>query len=279
MLGLSRWTSFGGSYRTIQRFFNTPFNWPSIRWLLVRDNLQNENDTVVIAADEVTVTKSGKKTYGIGRFFSSLYGKKVSSLCFQSLSLVSVKNRRSSPIMMEQVMPDVIKSSSALTKSIPNTKKAKNTSPGRPLGSKNKNRKEIELSPYVQNTLNSLLTLVNTDISLVYFFFDGAFGNNDALQMVRQCQLHLISKMRHDSALYLPYVGKYSGRGLCQKYGKKLNCRAIAKKYLKSTSVDGNIRTDISQCNVWHKLFADRLNVVIIKKTHLKTGKAAHVIL
>lgn len=85
----------------------------------------------------------------------------------------------------------------------------------------------------MQNALKSLLTLVNTDITLVYFVFDGAFGNNDALQMVRQCHLHLISKMRHDSALYLPYAGKYSGRGPRRKYGKKLNCRVVAKKYLK----------------------------------------------
>ncbi len=66
MLGLSRWTSYGGSYRTIQRFFNTKFNWPSIRWLFIRCHLQDENDTILIAGDEVNVTKSGKKTYGIG---------------------------------------------------------------------------------------------------------------------------------------------------------------------------------------------------------------------
>jgi len=97
--------------------------------------------------------------------------------------------------------------------------------------------------------------------------------------MVRQCELHLISKMRHDSALYLPYTGKYSGRGPRRKYGKKLNCRAIAKKYLKSASIDCNIRTCIYQLNVWHKLFADMLNVIIIVKTNLNTGQVAHVIL
>jgi putative transposase len=131
----------------------------------------------------------------------------------------------------------------------------------------------------VQATLKNLLNLVNSDINLVYFLFDGAFGNNDALQMVRQCELHLISKMRYDSALYLPYVGKYSGRGPLRSYEKKLNCRALPKKYLKSASIDGKIRTCIYQVNVWHKLFADMLNVVIVVKTNLKTGQTAHVIL
>ena len=180
MLGLSRWTSTGGSYRTIQRFFNTKFNWPLIRWLFVRHHLQEKDDTILVAGDEVNVTKSGKKTYGLGRFFSSLYGKTVPSLYFLNLSLISVKNRRSSPIMMEQVMPFVLKSSKNQTKSI-QSKKNEKTKFGRPSGSKNKNRKTVERSRYlqfVQATLKSLLNLVNTDISLVYFVFDGAFGNS-----------------------------------------------------------------------------------------------------
>ncbi len=217
MLGLSRWTSYGGSYRTIQRFFNTKFNWPSIRWLFIRCHLQDENDTILIAGDEVNVTKSGKKTYGIGRFFSSLAGKTIPSLYFLNLSLISVKNRRSSPLIMEQVMPELVKSSK---EKVSKTKKDKKAKPGRPTGSQNKNRKEVELSKYlqfVQAILKNLLNIVNTDISLVYFMFDGAFGNNDALQMVRQCELHLISKMRYDSALYFPYTGKYSGHGRRKK--------------------------------------------------------------
>ena len=85
--------------------------------------------------------------------------------------------------------------------------------------------------------------------------------------------------MRYDSALYFPYTGKYSGHGRRKKYGKRLNCRALPKKYQKSYSVEGDIRTCIYQVNVWHKLFADMLNVVIIVKTNLKTGQIAHVIL
>ena len=35
-LGLSRWTERGGSYRTVQRFFNTTLAWGPIHWLLIR---------------------------------------------------------------------------------------------------------------------------------------------------------------------------------------------------------------------------------------------------
>ena len=33
MLGLSRWTEKGGSYRTIQRFFSESLPWKAIQWL------------------------------------------------------------------------------------------------------------------------------------------------------------------------------------------------------------------------------------------------------
>ena len=36
MLGLSRWSEKGGSYKTITRFFNSIIDWGSINWLWVQ---------------------------------------------------------------------------------------------------------------------------------------------------------------------------------------------------------------------------------------------------
>lgn len=57
-----------------------------------------------LAADEVIVSKSGQKTYGIDRFFCLLQGKVIPGLSFLVMSLVSVKDRRSYPMMMEQIV-------------------------------------------------------------------------------------------------------------------------------------------------------------------------------
>jgi putative transposase len=154
--------------------------------------------------------------------------------------------------------------------------------PGRRKGSKNHNRRDVELSPYlqfVQHHLKNLLELIGPHLKLEHFVFDGAFGNNDAVQMVRQVGLHLISKLRHDSALYLPYHGPYSGRGPRKKYGDKINYQNIPETYLKTSSTDKDIETKIYQMKMWHKKFADLLNVVVIVKTNLKTHKVAHVVL
>ncbi len=70
MLGLSRWTGPGGSYRTIQRFFATTIPWASVLWLFFRQHLCASAAVYLLVGDEVVVTKAGTHTYGLDRFFS-----------------------------------------------------------------------------------------------------------------------------------------------------------------------------------------------------------------
>ena len=44
-------------------------------------------------------------------------------------------------------------------------------------------------------------------------------------------------------------------------------------------SIDEGIETNIYQLALWHKKFAEMLNVVVIVKTNLQTHKTAHVVL
>src|SRR6058998_196695 len=91
MRGMARWADKGGSYRTLQRFFTTSLSWGTLQWVLIRHHLFEHDDVLVMGGDEVVVTKSGKQTYGLDRFFSSLYGKVVPGLDFLSLSLITQK--------------------------------------------------------------------------------------------------------------------------------------------------------------------------------------------
>jgi putative transposase len=69
MLGLSRWTEKGGSYRTIQRLYHSVLPWKAIQWLFFRERFLKSEDEYIIAGDEVVISKAGKKTYGLERFF------------------------------------------------------------------------------------------------------------------------------------------------------------------------------------------------------------------
>jgi putative transposase len=75
------------------------------------------------------------------------------------------------------------------------------------------------------------------------------------------------------------YDSPYSGRGPRRKYGQKLDYQNIPSEYLKSKSVDEDIKTQIYQTPLWHKKFSDLLNIVVIVKTNLQTSKTAHVVL
>ncbi len=154
---------------------------------------------------------------------------------------------------------------------------------GRPKGSKNKVKSDqVELNPEllrIEQALKSLLETVGKALSLKYVVLDGHFGNYPSVFMVRNANLHLISKMRSDVALYPPFEGEYPGAGRPAKYGKKLNARKMDEKYLKATTVKDNLHTDIYQGIFYNKEFAFALNVVIILKTNLLTNAQAHVVL
>jgi len=104
MLSISRWAGEGGSYRSVQRFFNAIIDWKKAQWSLIRHFFLDISDTFILAGDETVVTKSGKKTFGLDRFFSSLFGKPVTGISIFTFSLVSVKWRISFPLLTQQMI-------------------------------------------------------------------------------------------------------------------------------------------------------------------------------
>jgi putative transposase len=280
MLGISRWAEKGGSYRTIQRFFNGTHDWSKLRWALIKQYLCIEGtDSVwLVAGDEVVVTKSGKETHGLAKFYSSIQKRPVSGLCFLNLSLVNAGTRKSYPLVVEQLVRDEVKCTAP--KAV--QKKEKKAKRGRPKGSKNKNRTDVEFSAFqlqLQGCIHQALLLLGCDITPCYFLYDGALGNNAGLQLVKQKGLHLISKLRHNSELYFQYTGAYAGSGAHKKYGDRMTVERLTDQYLRLKTVEKNIETCFYQIQVWHKHFPDLLNVVVIVKTNLKTGKSAKVLL
>jgi putative transposase len=131
----------------------------------------------------------------------------------------------------------------------------------------------------MQELIGQVLSLLGQSLKVRYWVFDGALGHNQAVQMTRRLGLALISKLRHNSALYLPYEGPYGGKGRRRKYGSRLDYRQLPEAYRKTTSVEGPLCTDIYQMTVWHKKFPDPLNVVVLVKTNQRTGARAHVVL
>ena len=279
MLGLSRWTGKGGSYRTIQRFFNAFIPWSEVFLQIFAQHLYQPEGEYILVGDESTVTKSGNETFGLDHFFSGVLNKVVKGIAIFSLSLVSVDERQSYPLQVEQVIRTEAEKAAKEKKAKrdPNAPKKKC---GRPKGSKNRDKTQVELIPElqrIQKMVKKQLEALQGLVSVRYLALDGHFGNNNALQMVLQCGLQLVSKLRHDAALFFRYDGPQKAKGPRKKYGQKIDYRNIPQKYLVEKSIEGNIETRIYQAEMLHRDFAQPINMVILTKINLKTGAFANV--
>ena len=264
--------------------FSTVLPWATLFWVLFRHHVHCPAEVYFVAGDEVIVTKAGQHTHGLDRFFSSLYGKPVPGLAFFTLSLVSVQQRRSFPMRVEQVVrSDAEKAASKAKRGLRASKAARaRRRPGRPKGRQNSPKATATPTPElvrITAMLTALLQWIATVLSVTYLVLDGHFGNHHALAMARQCGLHLISKLRCDAALYFPYTGPYAGRGPRRQYGHKVQYDHLPVQYLQETTVEGHIETRLYQMHLLHKEFTQPLNVVIIVKTNLRTQARAHVVL
>ena len=162
MLGISRWTDKGGSYRTIQRFFATDLDWMELLVKFFETHLFDLLGEWIVAGDGTTVTKSGHWTHGIGHFFSGILSKVVKGIEFFVFSLVNVRERKAYPLAIKQTVRSeaekaAIKERKARqAKKSKKTKKKKSNPSGRPKGSLNKDKNELKLSAELSR-INELL--------------------------------------------------------------------------------------------------------------------------
>jgi putative transposase len=285
-LGLSRWTDKGGSYRTIQRFFHTKIDWTKLQWLFFQNFLYRPSSVYLLAGDESVLSKSGKKSHGIGWFFSSILNTAIPGLAFFSIAIIDVAKRRAYPLAVKQVVRSEEEKEQTRKRKQKQKNKPKSDAPkrppGRPKGSKNKNKSDLTLSPELQRILaqgQEVMHLIQGKLSVAYFALDGHFGNAYATAMVRQMGLHIISKMQHNAQLYLLPTEEEKTERPRLKYGARLDYKHLPEHLLVSSTTEEGYCTQVYQATCLHKHFADLLNVVIIVRTHLESGRVGHVVL
>ena len=285
MLSISRWTQKGGRYRTINRFFATRLAWTE--WLVrfFETHLFNPDQEYILAGDETVVSKAGTETFGVDRFFSGLQSQVIKGLSFFVLSLCNVTERKSYPLSVKQMVRSEVEKAAIRErrkKAARKTGKPQGKPKGRKKGSLNKNRNELNLSAEllrINSLLSALLKLMRVFVAVKYLALDGHFGHQQAALMTRENDLHLISKLRRDAALYEKYAGVYGGRGARKKYGEKLNYAELPKKYLQKSERAGELITNYYQGIFLSKSFGGQLNVLLMEKINLKTEKVGQAIL
>ena len=274
MRGLSRWSERGGSYRTLQRFYQTPLSWAKLHWTLVKTHREESSGPYLLAGDEVVVSKSGHKTHGVGRFYSSLANGPIQSVSFLTLSLIDVEQRQSYPLQTEQLLP---KSAHPDSPEAPPKR-----GPGRPKGRKSYEKPDPTLSPLMQTLqvmLKATTARIGGHLQIKHVVLDGKFGNYPSTWTVRDAGFHIISKMRSDAALVHPYDGPKPKRGPTPRYGCAVNYAQLPDTDCVSTETSATHRIDTYHLRVYHRDYSDLLNVAIVVKTRLRDNQRRHVIL
>ena len=211
----------------------------------------------------------------------------VSGLEFFVFSLVDVAERKAYPLSVKQTVRSEAEKEAIKERKKKRAKKskiAKSQPKGRKKGSLNKDKNELNLSAElwrINELLSALVKLTRVFVRIKYVALDGHYAHRQAVLMAIANDLHLISKLRRDAALYEKYEGEYGGRGAKKKYGNRLKYDLLSIKYLKCVPRErvGEVITNYYQGVFLHKDFGQAINVVIIKKLNLKTRKAGHAIL
>lgn len=158
---------------------------------------------------------------------------------------------------------------------------------GRPKGSKNKPREESQSASY--QLLKTLLGLVGSnlrsflpDLQCFHLVLDGFYGHEAYLLLALDNQFNLVSKLKTNAHLILPYEGPQQARGRHKINGKKVDLTQLDDRYYRTTLEDtaSNVSTKVYQFTAkTPKIARHWLNVVVLVHTHQLTGRKSRTIL
>ena len=143
---------------------------------------------------------------------------------------MSVKERRSYPMVMEQIVRGDTRSSSPAASEPrgetqpPSQRRTPSQGESEPKQDAGAAQRYIHL----QTMLKALLTRVGDLIPLRYLVLDGTLDT--ILRLTQQCGVSLISKLRANTALYFPSTEPYAGRGRPRIYGQRFKPQQMDTK-------------------------------------------------
>ena len=290
-LGISRWTEKGGSYRTVHRLFHSDIDWDKALQQFYQSHHYDPATPNILIADETVVSKSGKITHGLDRFYSSMASKPIPGVAIFTIAMANTGQREAIPISIEQVIRTEEEKAAAnertkarrVASQLAKARKKENANAdapkkksGRPKGSKNKNKAETSLSPEllrISDQIKRVLDAKTGAQAVTHIAMDGHFGNHPACKMVRDTGLHLISKLRSDAKLFMEPTAKEKREYPRLKYGQRLVYENLPESARVLSIEKDGVREELYELMCLHADFPDKLRLSILVRTNLKTGK------
>ena len=192
-LHLSRWANI--SAKTLSRNFRKSFDFSKFNSLLV--DIFYPNQAFIIAIDCSYIAKSGKNSYGLGKFWSGCLQKAVKGLEISVIALVGINNKVCFSCSVQQS----------------------------PANLENENRIDFYLR---QLSENSIYLLKKSK----YVVVDGFYAKEKFLDKTALLGFFVITKLRNDANVQYIYTGEQKSRGRKRTNGGKVNWNDIENTFV-----------------------------------------------
>ena len=188
--------------KTHRNQMEQPFDWAGFNTELIRANCSLE---LIMAYDPSYLSKSGKKTPHIGRFWSGTAQTVKRGIEIGSLAVVDISN--GTAFSLEAIQT--------------------------PLIAKGSNHEESSIDHHLSVILNRVGEAKNLNIE--YIAVDGYFAKEKFVNGVTgNSHLHIICKFRQDANLRYAYHGpKHKGKGRPKQYDGKVNTSFIDRRKIR----------------------------------------------
>jgi hypothetical protein len=229
---LSRYCDY--SARTIARQFREPFDWPDFHQRVLMTALDPRSE-LVSAHEASFIPKSGKQTFGLGRFFNGCASRAERGLEMSTLAVVDVTRR------------------CALTLAVSQTPPGEDTTTAE--------QDETRVDFYKQQLRAHRHRLPP---SVTYDGVDGYDAKKQYIDAVVSLGLHAITTLRSDADCVLLSTGPHpKRRGAKRKYDGKGNFHDFRRVEDLGTRAE-EPHLHLYTAVVWHKTLKCRLRLVVL---------------
>lgn len=216
--------------KTYSRQFRKPFDFADFNKQLIEETVPSHHEKIAVM-DCSFITKSGKKTYGLGFFYDSSHDQAAKGLEVSNLAVIDVTDNTGYSLSGWQTPPqeeiEVL------------------VADQRPSQS-NGQQEEEEISRvdfYAQHLRRDAVYLPD---DIKYLVADGYYAKIKFVHAVDEVGLDIVSKLRHDANLRYLYNGPQKKFGARRKYDGKLKFDDLSRlEYVGEVDKDIHLYTAV----------------------------------
>ena len=226
------------SEKTYRRGFRRSFDFEGFNLRCIEQRV--EKGRLVAALDASHLPKSGKRTYGLGKFYSSCLGKAVHGLELSELALIDCDSRQAFAFSTRQTVDEA-----------------------------GKTRPEL-YAEHVKDCATKLPSEVE------HLLVDAYYAKKHFLDTVCALArgLDVVGKLRCDANVRYLYRGAYAGRGRPKRYDGKVDFQNLSR-FVYEGEVAQHLHLYVQ--NVWHVGLKRSIRLVLLLNT--SQGKTRYILL